>query len=43
MAVEEWPVVTTRDLVFLAVGLACFGLCYLYVLACDRLIGRDES
>jgi hypothetical protein len=30
-----------RDIVFVAVALAFFGLCYLYVLGCDRLIGRD--
>jgi hypothetical protein len=30
-----------RDIVFVAIALAFFGLCYLYVLGCDRIIGRD--
>lgn len=30
-----------RDLVFVAIALAFFGLSYLYVLGCDRIVGRD--
>lgn len=29
------------DIAFVAIALAFFGLAYLYVLACDRIIGRD--
>jgi hypothetical protein len=32
-----------RDIVFVVVALAFLGLCYLYVLGCDRLIGRDTA
>ena len=32
-----------RDIVFVAVALAFFGLSYLYVLGCDRIIGRDAA
>lgn len=32
-----------RDLLFVAIALAFFGLCYLYVLGCDRIIGRDTT
>jgi hypothetical protein len=31
------------DIVFVAVALAFFGLCALYVVACDRIIGRDTT
>jgi hypothetical protein len=31
------------DVVFLLVIFAFFGLCVLYVLACERLIARGES
>jgi hypothetical protein len=31
------------DIVFVAVALAFFGLCALYVVACDRIIGRDAA
>lgn len=31
------------DIGFLAIALAFFGLAYLYVLGCDRLIGRDQA
>jgi hypothetical protein len=30
-----------RDIVFVAIALAFFGLCYVYVLGCDRIIGRE--
>jgi hypothetical protein len=30
-----------RDIVFVAIALAFFGLSYLYVLGCDRIIGRE--
>jgi hypothetical protein len=30
------------DTVFVAIALAFFGLSVLYVLGCDRLIGRDS-
>jgi hypothetical protein len=30
-----------RDIVFVAIALAFLGLCYLYVLGCDRIIGRE--
>jgi hypothetical protein len=30
-----------RDIVFVAIALAFFGLCYLFVLGCDRIIGRE--
>jgi hypothetical protein len=30
------------DIVFIAIALAFFGLAYLYVLGCDRIIGRDS-
>lgn len=30
------------DIAFVAIALAFFGLAYLYVLACDRIIGRDS-
>lgn len=29
------------DIAFVAIALAFFGLAYLYVLGCDRIIGRD--
>lgn len=29
------------DVVFVAIALAFFGLSFLYVLGCDRIIGRD--
>ena len=29
------------DIVFIAIALAFFGLSYLYVLGCDRIIGRE--
>ncbi len=29
------------DIVFIAIGLAFFGLAFLYVLGCDRIIGHD--
>jgi hypothetical protein len=32
-----------RDIVFVAIALAFFGLSYLYVLACDRIIGRETT
>jgi hypothetical protein len=32
-----------RDIVFVAIPLAFFGLSYLYVLGCDRIIGRDTA
>jgi hypothetical protein len=32
-----------RDLVFVAIALAFFGLCYLYVLGCDRIIKRETA
>jgi hypothetical protein len=28
------------DIAFVAIALSFFGLAYLYVLACDRIIGR---
>ena len=31
------------DIVFIAITLAFFGLSYLYVLGCDRIIGRDTT
>lgn len=31
------------DIAFVAIALAFFGLAYLYVLGCDRLIGRDPA
>jgi hypothetical protein len=31
------------DIVFVALALAFFGLCVLYVVACDRIIGRDTA
>jgi hypothetical protein len=31
------------DIVFVAVGLAFFGLCVLYVQACDRLVRSIEE
>lgn len=31
------------DVVFLAVALAFFALCVLYVLGCDKLIGREPA
>jgi hypothetical protein len=30
-----------RDIVFVAIALAFFALSYLYVLGCDRIIGRE--
>jgi hypothetical protein len=30
------------DFVFIAIALAFFGLAYLYVLGCDRIIGRES-
>jgi hypothetical protein len=32
-----------RDIVFVAIALAFFGLSYLYVLGCDRIIGRETT
>jgi hypothetical protein len=32
-----------RDIVFVAIALAFFALSYLYVLGCDRIIGREGS
>ena len=29
------------DIVFVAIALAFFGLAYLYVLGCDRMLGRE--
>lgn len=29
------------DIAFVAIALAFFGLAHLYVLGCDRIIGRD--
>lgn len=37
---EESP--PMADIAFVAIALAFFGLAYLYVLACDRIIGRDS-
>jgi hypothetical protein len=31
------------DVVFVAIALAFFALCFLYVLALDKLLGRDSS
>lgn len=31
------------DLIFVLVATAFFGLCVLYVRACDRLVRRDEE
>jgi hypothetical protein len=31
------------DIVFIALALAFFALCVLYVVWCDRIIGRDEA
>jgi hypothetical protein len=31
------------DIVFVALALAFFGLCVLYVVACDRIIGRGAA
>jgi hypothetical protein len=31
------------DLVFVGIALAFFGLCVLYVLGLDKLIGRDHA
>ena len=31
------------DIVFVAIALAFFALCVLYVKWCDRIIGRDEA
>ena len=30
-----------RDIVLVAIAFAFLGLCYLYVLGCDRIIGRE--
>ncbi len=30
------------DLVFVAILLAFFGLAWLYVLGCDRIVGRED-
>lgn len=29
------------DIVFVAIALGFFGLAYLYVLGCDRIVGRE--
>lgn len=31
------------DVVFVAVGLACFALGVLYVRGCDRIVGREKA
>jgi hypothetical protein len=31
------------DIVFIAIALAFFALSWLYVLGCDRIIGRDAT
>jgi hypothetical protein len=31
------------DIAFVAIALAFFGLAYLYVLGCDRIVGRDPA
>ncbi len=31
------------DIAFLGIALAFFGLAYLYVLACDRIVGHDTA
>jgi hypothetical protein len=31
------------DIVFIALALAFFALCVLYVVWCDHIIGRDET
>lgn len=31
------------DIAFVAIALAFFALVHLYVLGCDRIIGRDSS
>jgi hypothetical protein len=30
------------DLIFVVTALAFFGLAYLYVLGCDRIVGRED-
>jgi hypothetical protein len=31
------------DIAFVAIALGFFGLAYLYVLGCDRIVGRDPA